>query len=164
MNSAAPRPSDRWIPYYIVAFFLVMIATLVPMGLIAVKTNTGVVTDNAYQKGLNYNHDLQAAAEQQALHWTHRLTLDPIDNGQKLKARFTLFDTERKPLGGAEVKLWLVRPTQAGMDQSVTLIAADSAGSYAGEIPVPTRGQWEARVSALRQGHNYQVSQRITLP
>ena len=83
-----PRPSDRWIPWYFVAFFILLISILVPMGIIAVRTNTGLVTESAYNKGLAYNASIRAEEAQKALGWHGDLTITPA--GNKIHADYLL--------------------------------------------------------------------------
>jgi nitrogen fixation protein FixH len=160
-TQSVPKPSDRWIPWYFAAFFVALTAVLVPMCIIAVHTGSGSVTDNAYEKGLAYNKAIRAAEEQNTLNWRGALTVTPIDG--RLFVQFNLANATGKPLNGAEVKFWLVRPTQAGKDQSVVL-ASQNNGRYTGEVTLPVHGSWEARVSATVDGHNYQTVKRMVLP
>lgn len=158
---STPRPSDRWIPWYIAAFFVVLTLTLVPMCIIAVRTNTGVVTENAYEKGIAYNKIIQAEEQQDSLKWQGGLSVTPASG--KAMMDFRLKDASGKPLDKAAVKLWLVRPAQGGMDQQATM-QDHGDGAYQAEIQLPQRGLWEARVSATLDGHNYQVVKRIVIP
>lgn len=161
-TSSLPRPSDRWIPWYIVAFFVALISILVPMGIIAVRTHTGVVTEDAYEKGLAYNKSIQAGQQQAAMNWHGDLTLTP-SAGNTIMARFHLVDSANKPLRHATVTLWLVRPMQAGFDQKMAMMA-EPDGFYEAKTTLPANGQWEARVSALADGHDYQLVKRVVAP
>lgn len=156
-----PRPSDRWIPWYFVAFFILLISILVPMGIIAVRTNTGLVTESAYNKGLAYNASIRAEEAQKALGWHGDLTITPA--GNKIHADYLLSNSEGKPLNGANAKLWFVRPTQAGMDQNFTL-HPNPDGHYVTEIALPAHGLWEARVSVTIDNQNYQTIKRVVIP
>ena len=116
MAESLPRPSDKWIPWYIVAFFVLLVSTIVPMGILAVRTNTGVITDNAYEKGLAYNHDLAASAQQEQLGWHTDLNATRSSDGQTdITARAT--DGTGAAIKDATVNLLIQRPTQSGMDQ-----------------------------------------------
>lgn len=161
LSPATPRASDRWIPWAFFAFFVVLILTLVPMGLVAVRTNTGVSTEHAYEKGLAYNKTLKAAAQQAALNWRGDLTVAPSAEG--VRVDFRLLDAVGKPLDRAEVALWLVRPTQDGMDRRSDMQAL-ADGHYTANLALPARGLWEARVSAMVNGQNYQTVKRVVLP
>lgn len=156
-----PRPSDKWIPYYFFAFFIALVLVLVPMCVIAVRTNTGVVTEHAYEKGLAYNHAIENAEKQKALNWRGQLSLAP--EADHVKADFVLADAAGHPLKNADVTLWFVRPMQSGLEQKV-MMQAGAAGHYGAQVTLPVHGLWEARVSAMVGDQNFQTVQRITLP
>jgi len=156
-----PRPSDRWFPWYFVAFFVVLISVLVPMAIIAVRTNTGLVTENAYNKGLAYNTIIHAGDQQKSLGWHSDLSFTSA--GNKIGVDFFLTDHNNMALDKADVKLWLVRPTQAGMDQSLVM-KSQTSGHYSVESVLPISGVWEARVSATINGQNYQTVKRVIVP
>jgi nitrogen fixation protein FixH len=160
-TQSEPRPPDKWIPWYFVAFFITLVLVLVPMCIIAVRTNSGVVTENAYEKGLAYNKVIQASEQQNALKWHGDLTLIP--DKENVEANYMLTDANNAPLNDAKVMLWLVRPTQSGMDQKIGL-NPQSHGHYEAMLPLPAPGLWEVRVSATVQGQNFQTVKRITIP
>ena len=161
--SSGPRPSDRWIPWYLVAFFVALISALVPMCLVAVRTNPGVVTENAYEKGLAYNAIIAAAEKQKALGWHGDLIVHPEASADQIQVEFVLMDTENRPIKDAEVRCVLVRPMDGTMDKNVAMLAV-AEGHYAAAIPVTARGLWEARISVLRGDDHYQMSKRIVVP
>ncbi|MGB9151678.1 MAG: FixH family protein [Alphaproteobacteria bacterium] len=161
-TQSLPKPSDRWIPWYIFGFFGLLIIILVPMAIIAVRTNTGIVTDNPYEKGLAYNNSIQAEQRQEALKWQGHLTVETLASSN-VKATFSLADASGAPLDKADVKLWFVRPTQDGIDRNMALHER-SGGQYSAEFSLPVRGLWEARVSVMKDGKNYQLINRIVLP
>lgn len=161
-ETSLPRPSDRWIPWYFVAFFVVLTSILVPMCVIAVRTNTGLVTDGAYEKGLAYNKAIQAFDEQKKLNWQGDVLISPTADGA-VRVDFSLKDSAGHPLDGADAHFWLVRPTQAGHDQTFVMRAVGN-GHYQVEVTTPVHGLWEARAAANLNGHNFQTAKRIVLP
>jgi len=56
---------DRIIPLYFVAFFVVIAIFDGIFVYLATSTHSGVVTENAYQKGLNYNQYIDAYNQQE---------------------------------------------------------------------------------------------------
>jgi len=156
-----PRPSDKWIPWYFFAFFLVLISILVPMCVLAVRTNSGVVTENSYEKGLAYNRSIAASAEQKTLGWKSDLSV--TKENDMTRVTFSLTDATGAPLDQADVKLVFVRPAQKGMDRDLTLRWV-SKGHYSAEVTLPATGVWDVYSSATLAGHNYQSAQRLTLP
>ena len=161
-TDTGPRPSDKWIPWYIVGFFIALVSVLVPMCIIAVRTHTGVVTDGAYEKGLAYNKNIAAEEQQESLKWHGDVSITPLPEG-KIQAEFTLLGSNNKAIDDAEVKLWLVRPTQAGQDQNVAMTKQGN-GHYVVVTHMPNNGQWEARVSATYNNQNYQITKRFVVP
>ena len=156
-----PRPSDRWIPWYFVMFFAVVFTVLGGMVYVALHTYTGVTTQNPYEKGLAYNKAIQAEAQQEALGWRGDLQAMSGATGAAIIS-FSLNDAAGKPIENSEVKLTMVRPTQAGIDQTATMQAA-AGGHYTATLKLPASGLWEARVSVVAQDHNYQMTKRIVL-
>ena len=160
-NQSLPRPSDKWIPYYFFAFFFVLVLVLVPMCIIALRTNSGVVTDNAYEKGLTYNKSIQANKQQQSLQWHGHIDIT-TSTSNDIYINFTLTDAMQTPLDKADVRVWLVRPTQSGMDQQAIMMHQNE-GHYFSQIHLPQNGLWEARISATLDGQNYQLTRRVQL-
>jgi len=158
-----PRPSDRWIPWYFVIFFVVLALALTPMCIIAFRTNTGTVTENAYEKGLAYNKLIEAAARQQALGWHSELSLLSSSQPDEVNVVFVLKDNSGKGLDDASVNFWLVRPTQDGMDQT-TLMKTQTGGRYTASLKLPAHGLWEARIAVTAEGKNYQMTKRVVIP
>ena len=58
---------DRIIPLYFVAFFVFIAIMDGIFVYLATTTHSGVVTENAYQKGLNYNQYITAYDQQEML-------------------------------------------------------------------------------------------------
>lgn len=151
---SGPRPSDRFIPWYIVCFFALQFILFGWFYYVASSTYNGVITDQAYEKGLKYNDVIARAAAQEKLGW--RLTMAKVDSA----LRVTLRDRADAPLSQARVMVWLVRPVQAGMDFSVDL-KETAPGVYAAPVIVPAPGLWEVRASVRQGSHTYQAAQRM---
>ena len=161
-TSTGPRPSDKWIPFYIFGFFALLVSVLVPMCIIAVRTSPGLVTESSYEKGLAYNRNIKLAAEQQALHWHSDLRAIPIADG-KITAEFALTDKDKAPLDKADVTVKFVRPAEKGLDQKMVM-QGHGNGHYSVTLDLPKKGVWDMQLSAMLDGHNYQTSQRIIVP
>lgn len=149
-----PKKSDKWIPWYFVAFFVGLALVNGVFVTIATSTHRGVVTDHAYQKGLDYNAVVQAVDAQAARGWQGEMTLD----GDRFV--FTLADNKEAPLAGAHVTAHFSRPAQAGYDFSVTL-EETAAGQYSQTVSFPLHGQWDAKIAVLWNSQPYQQRKRI---
>jgi len=156
MQTAAkgPRKSDKYIPWIIVGFFAVLFAWDGYFVYLATSTHTGVVEDNTYNRGLNYNETVAAAEAQQALGWESSVKYD--ETGLLTVA---VKDAEGEALTGATIKAYFFRPTQAGHDFLADLNEAE-AGTY-NLVRKPSVGQWEVRIFVAWKQQRYQTTTRI---
>lgn len=168
-SSAAPaaRPSKdgrppRWsnfIPWIFVAGFAVVIAANGALIYFASSSFSGLETENAYERGLNYNQSLEAAAAQEKLGWRGDIALaGEVDGKRELVVLFA--DKLERPIDGLAVEAYLLRPTNAGMDISVALTGKGN-GRYAADVALPALGQWEIRIVARDRAHSWQKSERL---
>ena len=171
MSSSAARPSapmpdrrgsslrQRWPVLAFAASCLVVLLANGALVVLAVATWPGLQTEDAYQKGLAYNAALAAARDQAALGWRAELTFTPTaERRGRLEVR--LEDAAGQPVERAEVRVDLVRPTQAGHDFSTFLDRA-AGGVYAGETAFPLAGIWDVRLRAERGQKLYQATSRV---
>ncbi|MCK0068268.1 FixH family protein [Kordiimonas laminariae] len=153
MAEGGPRKRDRLIPWYFVAFFVVLAVLDGIFVYVATTTHTGVVTDDAYNEGLNYNETITAAAKQEALGWSSDISLE----GGMIKTR--LLDANQNPINGAKVSAFFMRPVVSGKDFTVSL-TENGDGHYA--LPVDLeQGQWNVRVFVEWKQQTYQASTRL---
>ncbi|MFC3052759.1 FixH family protein [Kordiimonas pumila] len=159
---SGPRPSDRWIPWYFVAFFVVLIMISAGFVAIAVTTHTGVVTEHAYQKGLDYNDTIAAAEKMHHTGWAGTVTFNPVASALEGNMVFTLQDKAGKPVENAAVMASVFRPTQSGYDFAFPLDAR-GAGVYSADVVFPLSGQWEVRFFAEKPDATFQMAERLVL-
>lgn len=157
-TAGGPRPSDKWIPWYIALFFVVLVATILPMAWIAIKTMPGTVTEHSYEKGLAYNKTLAAAAQTKQLGWQGALTATTTE--RKAQLDYTLRDATGRAIEDAAVTAYLTRPMQNGMDQTAKL-AHVGGGRYEATTELASKGVWDVAISATRGGDHFQTKQRI---
>lgn len=162
--SALERPTaarDRWIPWYFVLFFAVISAVMATMVTLAVRTQSGIVTDHPYEKGLAYNRVIASAERQAALGWKGTATHTPT--GERTgRLTFRLRDKAGAPVHVESVAVRIVRPTQAGHDFRATLLPI-TGDDYAAEVTYPLPGVWELHFHAVANGQPYQQSTRIVV-
>lgn len=154
MTSASqPRPSDKWIPWYIVLLFAVFSSVLGTFAYVAVTTHTGTVTDGAYQKGLAYNSVIEKADAQAAFGYRGALTRE---EGAVV---FTLADHTGAPVDASAASVWFFRPANVKGDRRADM-DADGAGRfvYTGAVP---QGLWEIRIRAATPKGPYQYTKRM---
>lgn len=148
---------DKWIPWYFVGAFLLLFVIDGLLVTIAVKTQSGVVVDKPYERGLAYNSYLAEAEAQAARGWKGRVD---YQSGQVV---FELHDKAGTPLTGATVSVTCRRAAHEGQDFTLAL-AESSAGSYVKDAQFPAHGQWIVEVSATWQNQPFSLQQTMFIP
>ncbi|MNX85425.1 hypothetical protein D3C86_1172610 [compost metagenome] len=122
-------------------------------------TDDGLVVENYYKHGLNYDAERPARENKQG--W--QVALDAPKTAQRAsQAIVTLKDKENQPLKGAQVTLQLFRPTKAGYDQRITLAEVGS-GRFEAPVTVPLEGLWDATVEIKQGATRYEYRERLHL-
>lgn len=155
-SNIKPSLKDRLIPWYFVMAFAVVFIVNGIFIYYATRTHTGVVTDHAYEKGLDYDTIKAEAAQQRALGWSSLIEL------QYSVLHFTLFDKQSQPIEGAIVKAYITRPTQASMDRTYSL-THQGDGMYRAVVEFPAKGQWDITVAATWKQKHYQTGKRVVI-
>lgn len=156
--STGPRPSDRWIPWYFVGFFVMLAALLGNFVWLAFRDFPGTVSDKAYEQGLTYNATLQAAATQKALGWQGVISVVP--DGHNIKVNYHLQHADGAVINNAVVNGWFYRPSSSKLDQKFSLQGLGN-GDYQATLILPVPGVWDVRLAAQAAGHEFQQTQRV---
>ncbi|MBL8713670.1 MAG: FixH family protein [Alphaproteobacteria bacterium] len=155
------RPSDRFIPWYFVLFFSMLAALFTWFVYLAHTTHPGVVTDDAYEKGLKYNIQISRADAQKKLGWTSATDVRR-DGGKAFTLSFTLKDKSGAPVTGAKASVRMMRPSNASMDFSMAMTET-APGIYTAALGDPAIGLWEAQIGVSRGQELYQSEKRMEL-
>lgn len=155
------RPRGSWIPWLFVAFFLVVVSANGALIWIALKSWTGTAIDQAFEKGLAYNRNLEAARAQAALGWKARLEARIVE-GFWVETVLTLSDADGAPIENAQVQATFERPTQLGNDFAIAL-RHEGQGRYQAAFELPLIGQWNVHVTARRDGTLFVHDERVIL-
>ncbi|HVI87265.1 MAG TPA: FixH family protein [Dongiaceae bacterium] len=159
-NSQPPRKA-LWIPAIFVLAFVVIIAVNTIMVVLAVRTFSGLETNNAYDQGLGYNTTLAEAAQNEKLGWHAAITFSPAGSDTR-RIQVTMTDASGTPLPDLDLNAILVRPTNAGLDEVVQLTPLDR-GRYQAIFRPRALGNWDLRLRAERGGTRWQHNERIDL-
>jgi nitrogen fixation protein FixH len=149
------RHTDRFIPWLVVLFFMVFIGVDAVMATLAVRTQTGIVTEQAYEKGLAYDRTLKDAAAQDSWHWWDSITLAP-DGG----LTFALHGRDGAAVACAPVRASFLRPVSAGHDFEIAL-SPRGDGAYTAMPRFPLRGEWHIRIWAQCTDRLYQANKTV---
>ena len=159
--NSQPQRKALWIPAIFVLAFVVIIAVNTIMIVLAVRTFSGLETNNAYDQGLGYNTTLAEAAQNEKLGWHAAITFTPVGSDTR-RIQVTMTDAGGIPLPDLDLKAVLVRPTNAGLDEVVQLTPLDR-GRYQASFKPSALGNWDLRLRAERAGTKWQHNERIDL-
>ncbi len=151
----------RWIPWIFVGFFLVVFTVNGIFIYLATTSWVGLVTENPYDRGLNYNEVLAAKAAQDQLGWTHDLSFQRTDDAGGTAAGVLTLTLGRKDgatLNDATVKAVVERPGR--FSQAFTLYLDQTGeGRYAAGVNLPLPGQWHVRLVAQKGADSYRAAE-----
>ncbi|MDJ0686585.1 MAG: FixH family protein [Alphaproteobacteria bacterium] len=154
---------DNRIPYLFFVFFAVIFAVNGYLVYLATTSWVGLVTENPYDRGLNYNQVLEAQRSQEALGFTHTAALNDIrfeDGAWTGVLSVSIQDADGQPLSGVAVVGVLER---VGRFSQVFEIQFAPAGMDRFEAPVhgPLGGRWSFRGAVTAEHNGAAVDYRI---
>ena len=134
------------IPYIFFGFFAVIFLVNFFYIYVAKKTWSGVVTEDSYQKGRDYNETVKQEAQQKRLGWKVS-----ADFNRKNEGKGTIFisleDDKGRTIPDATIFVNFKRPAQSEKDFSKTVNYAD--GTYRADVEFPLQGQWDFAMVAM---------------
>jgi len=145
------------IPYIFFAFFAVIILVNIFYIYLSNVTWRGVATEDAYQKGLNYNDTINASKKQNSLGWKVNEKYQRV-SATKGNMLIELLDKNSQVIRDADVQVTFKRPTQEGFDFVVKFNSVD--GVYKSEITFPMKGQWESELLITKGADSFKEVKR----
>ena len=157
------RVRGWWYPYIFIGMLGLVMAVNGAMAYFATSTFNGVITENAYEKGLTYNKTLAVARQQSELGWKVDAEAQPAAAGHKATVTLTYRDKDGRGLDGLEVQALVDRPNVTGAEHRIAF-AAKGNGAYAIDVDLPEGGQWDFDILAVGADATYQVQRRFVIP
>lgn len=158
-QAAAVERRDRWIPACFVLFFVFLTGLLTWFVVLANQSFTGVVTDNAYAVGLNYNDVLAQREVEKRLGWATALTFKQ-GNGLDGQLTFSIRDRDGKPVVADELRATAELMTRFPQIQPVAYVRGPD-GVYEANLSVPLAGRWFVRARVERDGQSIHVIDEV---
>jgi nitrogen fixation protein FixH len=150
--------SDKYIPYYFIAFFLVIISIDGFLMYLSLSTWRGVVAEDSYQEGVNYNQIIEHSNNQEKLGWNSELNFTQNKPSQGV-IDFIILDMNNNPINAKKAKLKMMNIFQEGHDFEQEILLDN--GKSAINIDFPLKGKWLIRIHLEHEGNQYQTSKRI---
>lgn len=136
--------TGRRVLVYVLLFFGVVFVVNAVFIAKALQSNSGVVNENPYERGLSYNKVLEKHEREVALGWKGKGSV--VGNTDLL---YVLTDKQAKPVSGAQISVLMARPVQKGLDYPLTL-TEQTPGHYSAKLKSPLKGAWAAHISVIR--------------
>jgi len=145
---------------------LVAIVLLVNFTMITIAfvTNPGLVTEDYYEKGQDYEQNIgKIHAARKALGWTYTTNFptNPVMN-KPAHYSFNIVDKEGLALSGAIVTFIAYRPSDVNADFSVSMIET-IPGRYEANINYPLKGLWEITATIKHGNDSFDFTRRTSV-
>lgn len=144
------------------AMVVIVLGANIGMITMAVVTNPGLVNEDYYEQGKQFERNMLSRREERAaLNWQMQLGLpDALREAEPVTLSFRTRDGMGAPLSGADVQLFAYRPADASADFSVPLNEVEP-GRYQARVGFPLKGLWDVVVQVRRDGNKMQYPKRI---
>jgi len=157
------KPLPAWKSPWVIAWIALVVAVLGVNGVmvyLAVATNPGLVVEDFYERGRNYERTM-LSKDARSPGWTLRADIpQEIVAGVPSPIRFFLVDKAGQPVTPESVELFVYRPSDAARDFSIVM-AQEGPGRYVAEVSFPLIGAWDTLVAARHGEDEYHVGRRV---
>lgn len=123
---------------------------------------TGLDTDNAYQKGLNYNKQLSQKEQQNASGWQAEITFKKTNNKQTGNLYVGISTAEGNPVENVSAIIKIQRPTNSEFDTEYAF-ETRSDGIFDWPISFPLEGQWDIKVEVMKEEQIFKAEKRLVI-
>jgi nitrogen fixation protein FixH len=146
------------IPWLFVAGLGVVIAVNAVMIWLAISSFSGLYSDHARERGLNYNRIVAEQQSRDALHWQVDAKWQP-ESG---RLQLAVTGADGKPLAGARMTAELVRPAENRPPLPVAL-ADRGEGRFDAHVDLPARGNWDLDIEVDAGDRHFALTKRLFL-
>lgn len=155
-NSALRSP---WVIAWITTLLVVLAANIV-MIYLAVDANPGLVVEDYYERGQDYEKHMTARMQRDP-GWKMRVAM-PSEPAlaTPTNVHFYVNDKEGNPVEGDSVTFYAYRPSDAKADFAVPMTMLEP-GHYQAEVAFPLKGVWDSLVSIQKEGDEYNQAKRL---
>lgn len=151
----------RWVPWAIVAAFVVVFAVNGALVYFAAESWPGLLTDDPYTQGNHYNRVIAESQKEAALGWKVAVSFQAAGHATgtvTVEGR----DGAGAALEGLQLRGQAIRPVGVEEPPIPLSFRAEGDGRYVAEVRLPLRGQWDLYLVARRSdGAVFHTGRRI---
>jgi nitrogen fixation protein FixH len=137
-----------------VLFWIFILVTVLAVNFfmvsMAIVTAPGLVNNNPYKHGANYEKTLEARKAQALLGWQLSIVWPEVIVNTPITITLQAKDKEGAPLVSDNVELYAYRPADIKDDFMVKFTSTEQAGVYSAQLTVPKHGNWDWILEAHR--------------
>lgn len=160
MSETAGRVSlftGRKFLFIFLAFFGTVMSVNAVFITLAIRSNSGVVTEHPYEEGLAYNATLAEAEAQKKLGWSTSMTMTSN------RVIYKVLDSSGHVPPVKTVLVRMARPVQKGFDFTMKL-DRQADGSFSAPATFPLKGAWDAHISIEHDQGTYYDKISLLVP
>lgn len=138
--------SKPWRNPFVIFWIAILITVLAVnffMVSMAIVTNPGLVNNNPYKHGVNYDQILAARKAQALLGWQLSLPWPEVKEGQATQITLRAVDAQGQPIVAERVEMYIYRPSDIKDDFVSTFTTTEQLGVYTTELRAMKKGRWD---------------------
>lgn len=139
--------TGRKVLVWMVLFFATIFAVNGTFFYLAMDSWPGLVTENPYESGLEYNQVLDSAERQSQLGWQSTLDVTELDNAHHIAV--TVRDDTDNPIAGLQIQVVFRRPVNDVENLSI-ILSEKADGKYSSGVSLPSLGRWYVDLTAVQ--------------
>jgi len=159
------RPTPAWRSPWVIGWILlvaVVFGVNLVMVYLAVATSPGLVVDDYYDRGQNYERTLVSRLAREP-GWTMRADVPKgLTAGETSVVRFFVVDKVGQPVTPDLVTFYAYRPSDSDKDFTLPM-EPEGPGRYAATLQFPLMGVWDTMIAARSGDDEHSLGQRISI-
>ena len=160
-NKPTPAWKSPWVIGWI-ALVVVVLAVNATMVYLAIETNPGLVTEDFYDRGQDYEQNMVSKMARDPGWHLHADIPKGLVADQSAPIRFFITDKAGQPVTPDAVHFYAYRPSDATLDFNLPMVE-EGRGRYLVEVSFSRMGVWDALVAVQNGEDEYNLSARISV-
>jgi len=145
--------SKPWRNPFVLFWLFILIAVLTVnffMVSMAIVTNPGLVNNNPYKHGVNYDQIMEARKAQALLGWQLQMPWSQVKEGESVRLTLRAQDAAGSPIVADLVEMYAYRPSDIKEDFMMRFQPTAEQGVYQADVTFSKRGKWDWIVEVQR--------------
>jgi nitrogen fixation protein FixH len=163
--SQEAKPTPAWKSPWVIGWIALVVAVLgvnLTMVFLAVATNPGLVTEDFYERGQDYENTMASKLAADPGWNLHADVPADLTVGRAAFIRFFITDKAGQPVSPDGVRFFAYRPSDAAQDFDLPM-TEEGPGRYRVEVAFPLLGVWDTLVSVQSGEDEYNLGKRINV-